>query len=287
MKKILFLLTSIISISICWADKTSNSMPAVVSGYYNNMMRLRQSDANGRAFLQRAMNEAFAGGADGNLLPNDLKVCGVSAVDCNIQSIGDPALKPSIYTTALRNLADDMLVQVDYRYGKTEYLAGGVEYQKGEDTPRFARSVVKKTYTFKNKPYVFVDTIMFSIETNAISYIHNNCVPLMTGAQNTSSSDISTLSAQASELYYSKRYKEAFELYHRILVLDKNNQNANYSIALLYYRNKGCEHLRLKSKERDTRAWNHMVNAQFGYDYAMGKRAIRILKNWTRGGGGM
>ncbi len=204
------------------------STPSVVETYYRSVQAMSDAQNESDAYNYRTtMQNCFIGTDNRGInVPNDFYNWGyndVRRIPSNTYAI---RLQDLCYNTREVRLKQYNIVGNSY--------VSEVDLRESR-TRDYIQTIVSKTFSHNGKTETITDTVL--VEKDKIVQISNR---ISSGGE-TDEVDISVLRAKAAAYYTSKRYKEAYMAYERIISLDPNNANAYYRLGLMTFWRQGCK----------------------------------------------
>lgn len=178
--------------------------------------------------------------------PNDL--CSLPMYDD-----GEPFLRPESYFGEIEEYVQKCSVDFEYKITGSKFVTPA-QLRKNEDEPEYANVTVKTTWTVNGKAYTIYDDVQINLRRKCVSAITNGNAPLE--ALTEESED--DMMAKAAGLYDKARYNEAATLYTKIVDKYPNNDDAWYSLGVMYFKMQGVG--KLSNKQRLQKAydcWKH------------------------------
>lgn len=170
-----------------------------------------------------------------------------------ISRIGDEYCTPPTFFGDIGEFATENNVHFKSVVSKPHYNSEP-EMTKNEDSPKFAYVSVQKTWIVNGKSYRIDDEVQISLEYRCIASISSNYAPLEKLPEVTEDD----MMAKAARLYGKAQYNEAAALYAKIVSQYPNNDDAWYSLGVMYFKMQGVG--KLSNKQRLQKAydcWKH------------------------------
>ena len=249
--------------------------PDSIRIFYGGMEIMEKSkDVNVISELELDMLNCFKEARNSGIpLPNDFKHFDYDKTDAYHN---DSINTARTYIGKLKKyLYKERAMKVKYNVIKSEWGGALPEISKsGRLTLEHAiiYTYVNKVYTLGDKTLEFNDVVATDSKTGLISEIRNEA--------RDRSFDLNSLKNKAAEFCWSKRYKEAYDCYEKIVALYPDDGDSYYRLALMTFFSQGCEHLFDKKKDAREMGKKYMRMAEIKGDYRLSKKAENVLHYW-------
>ena len=264
MKKTLLLvmLQGIAHIAMAFSDYDAKN---IVSRFYNNVRIIAEGkypDGQQTEDFILARNNALGLCYSNRInLPNEFS-------EFNFET-NDPFLEASVYIKRLFDFAVQKKPKITTEILKVHALEE-IKSTKKENSKNFYEVHVKKIIEVGYTKKVYTDIVRIISENGKITEIANE------SGGGTGESIIS-LRGKAAELFATKKYDEAFDVYLKIVKKDPTQGDAYYRLGLMAYHKLGCKYRYPSGKERRRAAYDFIKKAtQFG-DYKIRGYAEHVL----------
>lgn len=169
----------------------------------------------------------------------------------------DPFLEASVYIKRLFDFSVHRNPKVKAEIIKVQALEE-IKSTKSEDSKNFYEVHVQKTITVGYTKKEYTDIVRIIAENGKITEISNE-------SGGGAGESIISLRGKAAELFSSKKYDEAFDIYLKIIKKDPSQGDAYYRLGLMAYHKLGCKYRYSSGKERRRAAYDFIEKAaRFG-----------------------
>lgn len=187
----------------------------------------------------------------------------------------DPFLEASAYIKRLFDFSVQKHPGIETRIIKVQALEE-IKAAKSEDSKNFYEVHVEKVITVGDSRKVYTDIVRIIAENGKITEIANE------SGGGTGESIIS-LRGKAAELFASKKYDEAFDMYLKIIQKDSKQGDAYYRLGLMAYHRLGCKYRYSSGKDRRRAAYDYIEKARRYGDYKISGYADHVLYYMVNG----
>ncbi len=153
----------------------------------------------------------------------------------------------------------------------------GPQFKKGETEPHYAKVLVEKKFGGVSKPISIIDTLWIDTESRRVCNWTNRTTIKQEMDVNDVRETIESLKFSAAMAFNRKEYEKAYQLYERILTMQKNEQEASYKLAVMLYKKTGTP--KMSKKDRDKRILELLDSAINGRDYIF-RECASNMKYW-------
>ncbi len=205
--------------------------PPVVDSYYTSIKGLETTNANKAFDLQECIMHCFAGKT------KDDKSSGFSGINIydNLtnnknNSLNNDTIPSNLFAQRLKRAIHEQknLKLVAYTPVSSTYSMQPMLNGKGED--QLCQTKVEVTY--------LKDNINRIPRTEYLGIVDNKIVKITNDEFNI---DAVSLTIEAAKLYTQKKYKEAYEMYKKVLTIDPTDINALYRLGIMTVRGQGTK----------------------------------------------
>jgi tetratricopeptide (TPR) repeat protein len=253
MRRMFTLLLMLIGISKSSCAFSDYDAREIVNQFYNNIRIIAEGNYPGgqqtEDFIVARNNALGLCYSNAINLPNEF-------AEFNFET-NDPFLEASTYIKRLFDFSVQRNPIIKADIVKVQALEE-IKSTKSENSKNFYEVYVKKTIAVGYTKKEYTDIVRVIAESGKITEISNE------SGGGTGESIIS-LRGKAAELFASKNYDEAFDIYLKIIEKDSKQGDAYYRLGLMAYHKLGCKHRYSSGKERRRAAHDFIEKAtRFG-----------------------
>lgn len=168
---------------------------------------------------------------------------------------GETFLDPQSYFGEIEEYVQKEGCNVDFEYKiKGSKYVEQAQLRKNKDEPEYAIVMVEKKWTVNGTSHLIYDDVQINLRRKCVAAITNGQASLEDLPEETEDD----MMAKAAGLYGKAKYNEAAALYKKIVSQYPNNDDAWYSLGVMYFKMQGVG--KLSNKQRLQKAydcWKH------------------------------
>lgn len=270
---IVSLILAVLNIGHTYGQQAPVPTPTAVKQFYSGITAMSTCGSIGElGQLEQNMANCFFGAEDSGMnLPNDFRFF---VHDKDSPSHELAILTSNNYISKLSEYIYNRRIMKPIVDISTHSMKAGAlpSFGNGRMTSEDAYivTIVRKTYQFSDYIHEsmkkeFIDTIY--------THVYQNKIRMIMNGNGITPSNPDRIRIKAANAYAEKRYKEAYELFNKLISINVNDGETYYHIALMTYYGKGCNKSHRKAKEL-------MRKASRTAPSDIRKKAENILKYW-------